>query len=215
MQNAYERSSAQLDGLERWSWGKAPRPHEACNAAGRFVLRLVKAYPSAHNMTPWTYCWYLVHVGKSTRKCNRWGPIGSIALLLQLSSSTNKKCHTLCNHAWSAWALSAFTKVLAPTCPLRGRRKSSQKLAKRRAFVLGGGGGEEGGLDRFRKASFKKKKIELHALLVRALRSAGPCCKSTWARSSGARAYVAKGCGEQVHRNALWRKATHGTKKSR
>ena len=44
----------------------------------------------------------------------------------------------------------------------------------------------------------------------RALRSAGPCCKSTWGRSSGARAYVAKGCGEQVHRmrtkkSRLWR----------
>ena len=36
---------------------------------------------------------------------------------------------------------------------LRGRRKSSQKLAKRRAFIW-----EGGGLDRFRKASFKKKK---------------------------------------------------------
>ena len=36
---------------------------------------------------------------------------------------------------------------------LRGRRKSSQKLAKRRTYVWGGGG-----LDRLRKASFKKKK---------------------------------------------------------
>ena len=51
-------------------------------------------------------------------------------------------------------------------CALRGRRKSLQKLAKRRAFVFFLGGG--GGLDCFRKASFKKKKkIELHVDYVR------------------------------------------------
>ena len=50
---------------------------------------------------------------------------------------------------------------------VRGRRKSSQKLAKRRTFVWGGGGGG-GGLDRFRKASFKKKKKKkLHVDYVR------------------------------------------------
>ena len=38
----------------------------------------------------------------------------------------------------------------------RGRRKSSQKLAKRRTYVWGGGG-----LGRLRKASFKKKKKKL------------------------------------------------------
>ena len=46
---------------------------------------------------------------------------------------------------------------------VRGRRKSSQKLAKRRTCVWGGGG-----LDHFRKASFKKKKKnQLHVNYVR------------------------------------------------
>ena len=39
---------------------------------------------------------------------------------------------------------------------LRGRCKTSQKLAKRRAFVWGGGG-----LDRLRKASFKKNVLHV------------------------------------------------------
>ena len=48
---------------------------------------------------------------------------------------------------------STWFAVVCQVTHLRSRRKSSQKLAKRRAFVW-----EGGGLDRFRKASFKKKK---------------------------------------------------------
>ena len=71
--------------------------------------------------------------------------------------------------------------------------RRDSKLAKRRAFVWG-----EGVSTIFAKQASQKKNWA--ARRRRALRSAGPCCKSTWARSSGARAYVAKGCGEQVHR---------------
>ena len=56
---------------------------------------------------------------------------------------------------------------------LRGRRNSSQKLAKRRTFVWGRGSRP------FSQSKLKKKKWAARRL--RALRSAGPCCKSTWA----------------------------------
>ena len=70
-------------------------------------------------------------------------------LMLAMSGTDNV------DNVWSVW------KEKLRECILRGRRKSSQKLAKRRTYVWGGGGG---GLDRLRKASFKKeKKIEQYA----------------------------------------------------
>ena len=51
--------------------------------------------------------------------------------------------------------------------PLRGRRKSSQKLAKRRTCVWGGGGGEGVSTVFAKQASKKKKKSQLHVNYVR------------------------------------------------
>ena len=77
---------------------------------------------------------------------------------------------------------------------LRGRRKSSQKLAKRRAFVWG-----EGVSTVFAKqASNKKKNWAARRLSLRALRSTGPCCcKSTSARPSGAGPTLRKGAANK------------------
>ena len=87
---------------------------------------------------------------------------------------------------------------------LRGRRKSSQKLAKRRAFVW-----EWWGLDRLCKASFKKKMscTGSHRLHVRhALRSDRPCCIG--ARSSSERCEGCMCIRRTSPSNAQWRKAT-------
>ena len=62
----------------------------------------------------------------------------------------------------SFFSSSNFISFSKQKLTFRGRRKSSQKLAKRRTCVWGGGG-----LDRFRKASFKKKKNQLHVNYVR------------------------------------------------
>ena len=70
---------------------------------------------------------------------------------------------TLPQHLFICWNSIGLTKChsyaeisLVVIMTVRGRRKTLQKLAKRRAFVWGGGG-----LDRLRKASFKKKKKKM------------------------------------------------------
>ena len=82
---------------------------------------------------------------------------------------------------------------------VRGRRKSSQKLAKRRTFVWRGGGGR--GSRPFSQSKLqkkKKKKKKLHIATFAPLRWA---LQQIDLRSiEWRRAYVAKGCGEQVHR---------------
>ena len=75
---------------------------------------------------------------------------------------------------------------------LRGRRKSSQKLAKRRAFVFFWGGR---GSRPFSQSRLQKKKIELHVDCVH-----WALLQIDLSSIERRRAYLAKGCGEQVHR---------------
>ena len=76
---------------------------------------------------------------------------------------------------------------------LRGRRKNSQKLAKRRTCVWGGRGSRP-----FSQSKLQKKKKKSAARKLRApLRWA--CCKSTWGRSSGARPTLRKALQNRCH----------------
>ena len=51
----------------------------------------------------------MVHVGKSTRKRDRWGPIAKLACVSCVKDK--KSCHALCDHVRSGIIVVRFKKV--------------------------------------------------------------------------------------------------------
>ena len=75
----------------------------------------------------------IVHLGKSTRKRDRWGPIGQVACVSCVKDK--QSCHTLCDHVRSGIIVVRFQKGLVANLSAE-RQLSVAKLSTKRIFSL-------------------------------------------------------------------------------